>query len=455
MQSEHIVIQVAKKISEIYTKSVEHELNMLSGEIKEELQKVFLLFQEDFNLYFNDKKYYSFTYRVKGKDSLYEKLHRKNIIFDLIKELNITDITDINVDTLINKIKNFDDNIGFRIICDLQEDVENVFNLLKEKEKEFISLEFKNLDTQPSKMKNGHIIYKIEAKFKNTPFELQIKNKFDAAWGDMEHSLYYKNNKINIVKEINKISFNHVADMLKQIDNYMSMLRKMNKEALNDGIKEDNILILSKIEERYETPLKEAISNDFVFDFSNIAEQLIFMVKDKINTTAQVHIKRIIDEFLQNGKKRHNNWGIIILEAIYRDLVVDNENSFIEKYKEFIFEKLNISTDHIDLRKLMGLTYDQAIKEKPGSEHLIKLSNYQNLQKLGIQINDIILNEIEDEDEDDDIKEIIFKYFGFKYFSLSIQALNFTDHMELIDEINEKLKSSDLDHRIKTQLGLI
>lgn len=454
MQSEHIVIQVAKKISEIYTKSIEHELNMLSGEIKEELQKVFLLFQEDFNLYFNDKKYYSFTYRVKGKDSLYEKLHRKNIIFDLIKELNITDITDINVNTLINKIKNFDDNIGFRIICDLQEDVENVFNLLKEKEKEFINLEFKNLDTQPSKMKNGHIIYKIEAKFKDIPFELQIKNKFDAAWGDMEHSLYYKNNKINIVKEINKLSFNHIAEMLIQIDNYMSKLRRMNKEALNDGIKEDNILILSKIEERYETPLKEAISNDFVFDFSNIAEQLIFMVKDKVNTQSQVHIKRIINDFLKDEKKRHNTWGIIILEAIYRDLVLDNENSFIEKYKEFILKSLNISPEQNDLKEFISLTYEEAIKEKPGSEHLIKLLNYQNLQKLGIHINDIILDETEIEDNQD-IKEIIFKYFGFKYFSLSISALNYTDHIELIDRINEKLKSSDLDHRIKIQLGSI
>ena len=197
-------------------------------------------------------------------------------------------------------------------------------------------------------MKNGHIIYKIEAKFKDIPFELQIKNKFDAAWGDMEHSLYYKNNKINIVKEINKLSFTHIAEMLIQIDNYMSTLRRMNKEALNDGIKEDNILILSKIEERYETPLKEAISNDFVFDFSNIAEQLIFMVKDKVNTQSQVHIKRIINEFLKDEKKRHNTWGIIILEAIYRDLVVDNENSFIEKYKEFILKSLNISPEQND-----------------------------------------------------------------------------------------------------------
>lgn len=454
MQNEHIVIQVAKKISETYIDLVKNELDKISKEIEEELKGVFLCFQEDFNLYFNDKKYYYFTYRVKGKDSLYEKLHRKNIIFDLIKKLNIKNITDINETTLINEIKNFDDNIGFRIICDLQEDVENVFNLLKEKEKEFMNLEFKNLDTQPSKMKNGHLIYKIEAKFKDIPFELQIKNKFDAAWGDMEHNLYYKNNKINIVKEINKLSFNHIAEMLIQIDNYMSKLRRMNKEALEDGINEENISILSKIETRYEHALKAAISNDFIFDFTNIAKQLIFMVKDKVNTDAQVHIKRIIDELLKDNKKYHNTWGIIILEAIYRDLVVDNENSFIEKYKEFILKSLNISPEQNDLKKFIGLTYDEAIKEKPGSEHLIKLLNYQNLQKLGIQINDIILDETEIGDSED-IKEIIFKYFGFKYFSLSISALNYTDNIELIDRINEKLKSSDLDHRIKIQLGLI
>ena len=104
MSTDHTVIQVAKKISELYKTSIESDLKDISSNIEEELRLVFSEFDEDFHLIYNDKKYYSFTYRVKKENSLYEKLHRKNLIFDLIKELNINNLSDIKENILVEKI---------------------------------------------------------------------------------------------------------------------------------------------------------------------------------------------------------------------------------------------------------------------------------------------------------------------------------------------------------------
>ena len=315
-------------------------------------------------------------------------------------------------------------------------------------------------------MKNGHIIYKIEVKYNDIPFELQIKNKLDSAWGDMEHDLYYKNNKINIVEEINKLSFNHLGIMLKQIDDYMSKLRKMNQEALTEGINTNNILTLRKIEERYEKPLKDAISSDFIFNFGDISDQLIFMTKDKIESAGgKVHISRIINDFLKEGDKRHNSWAIIILEAIYRDLINDDDTSFIEAYKEFIYFYLNIQKEQTELQKFIELTYTKAIKEKLGSEHLLQLNQYKNLHDLGIFLTDIMINEVE---IDNSNKESLFKYFGYKYFRMEItnSELDELDELdEIIEKIEECLKSRleetklsperiEQNNEIKIQLGL-
>lgn len=335
------LINISKKIADLYDKSVREDLERISKNIEKELSEHMSTFDNLYKLKSdtNNKKYYDFTYRIKNKDSLYEKLHRKNLIFSLIKQY---DFENIDNNSLIKIIKDFDDNIGFRIICDLQEDVKNVFELLKDYEIKFTNFKFLNLHNQPTKMKNGNNIYKINSIYKDIPFELQIKSKLNSAFEDMEHDLYYKNNQINIVKDINKLSFTQISYMLKQIDNYMSELRKTNKDALKEDDYVKNIAILTEIENKYKKELKKAIADDFIFNFEEISEQLIFMVKkENIDSKKTFHINRIIQDILKNNNIRHNSWGIIILEAIYLDSVENDDKIFLDEYLKFILHKIN------------------------------------------------------------------------------------------------------------------
>ncbi len=451
------LISISKKISDLYDKSVRKDLEIISKNIEKELSEHMSTIDNLFKLKSdtNNKKYYDFTYRIKNKDSLYEKLHRKNLIFSLVKQNDFENMED---NSLIDIIKNFDDNIGFRIICDLQEDVKNVFELLKDYEIKFTNFKFLNLHNQPTKMKNGNNIYKINSIYKNIPFELQIKSKLNSAFEDMEHDLYYKNNQINIVKDINKLSFTQISYMLKQIDNYMSELRKTNKNALKEDDYVKNIAILTEIENRYKKELKKAIADDFIFNFEEISEQLIFMVKkENIDSKKPSHINRIIQDILKNNNIRHNSWGIIILEAIYLDSVENDDKIFLDEYLKFILHKINARSTERNVLKYIKLIYKISLKEKLGSEHLLKYNEYKHLSKLINILDTILMNEVEI--EKDQINNV-YKYFSYKYFNLDISKLNNVPKLEeLNNNISYLLEQNSLIWKesadeIKLKLGL-
>jgi ppGpp synthetase/RelA/SpoT-type nucleotidyltranferase len=191
-------------------------------------------------------KHYSFSTRVKDAESLKEKIIRNNLFSS---SFSVEDGFDPENGDLISSVKdelfNLDDLIGIKILADLNSDCVRMYELIKSPE--FISrakaqgiiLNESDLRSQPQTMRNGLKIYKIKGKYEKYNFELQIKSKIISAWGDMEHSIFYKDYSVSPVRDTTQSSMNHVGKLLFEIDDFLESIRianshyKQNAKALS------------------------------------------------------------------------------------------------------------------------------------------------------------------------------------------------------------------------------
>lgn len=444
------IVLVAEEISNIYEKKTKKILEKKVKRIREILEKIFDKYDCGFSLtytnsVYKNKKLYKFVHRIKDKNSLNEKLNRKNIVFNLINELSLTkaNYKTPTKSKLIheNILNNFDDNIGFRILCDLEIDVVNALSLIKNKQNEFSNIQFLNLSDQPKRMKNGLFINKLECKFENVHFELQIKSKIESAWADMEHDLYYKDHKVDIIKEINKLSISHTGILLKQIDNYLSDLRNMNNGFY---VNNKDIEFLTQIENRYSDSLKSAVSDNFIFDFSNISKQLLYILGNNAlnNTSSNINLRIHLESILNSKNKRHDSWEMIILEAIYREINGDafEENEYLNKYFNFILYSIDCKID--EFKENILYVFNNIINSINGSDHLINLEKYEILFDLYKTLQEILLEYEENFNFDNDQKNMIFNYFGCKIFNVekSISLIDEKELQTIYAELNRKSK---------------
>ena len=112
----------------------------------------------------------------------------------------------------------------------------------------------------------------------------------------------------------------------------------------------------------------------------------------------------------------------------------------------------------------IGLVYFQAINKKLGSEHLLKLEEYENLKHLGT----FLVSGLSEFEGDID-KLNLFEYYGYKYFGIdnTVSEEDFKVSFDL-DEINtflenkltktkhNKLTKVEVEryNKIKSKLGL-
>lgn len=135
--------------------------------------------------------------RIKSRESLEEKLRRKNYI----EKWGIVD----NDDSVQSAIcEHLPDLFGFRINCYFKDDEEKIFNKLVEflESKDEIKLE-----TNPNLIqRNGHTIYKIAGKYQEIKnsfcFEVQVKSLIHDTWGEVEHSIIYKSRAYNSYSDL-------------------------------------------------------------------------------------------------------------------------------------------------------------------------------------------------------------------------------------------------------------
>lgn len=277
-------------------------------------------------------KFYSIVSRVKEANSLSEKLIRNNDYNDFDNILQ--DIDNIDPIQLKNKLKELDDIIGVKILTDLNIDTINMFKLISSsnfvtyaKDKGIV-LNEDDLKSQPVQMKNGLNIYKIKCQFEDWKFELQIKSKLESAWGDMEHSIFYKDYKVTPVRDLAQQSMNHIGQLLIEIDDFLQEIRNAND---NFSINSNVILFINEFEEKFSNVVRDNL-NGISYNFKKIAS-ICYNIK-QVNPSALDNSKIELDyQSFENEKYnpyikyRNENFDLQIFESI----ILTNINSNITK----------------------------------------------------------------------------------------------------------------------------
>lgn len=167
-------------------------------------------------------------------------------------------------------IKDLPDLIGVRVQCLLNQHEKSAYELLQNKRESLDEAGFSNYQTpngavlslrlqnQPEKQKNGHDIFRIEGKYNSSEleepvhFELQIKSMVHAFWGELEHSMFYKNYDYFISQKILTQSMDNILAELDLIDRELEGLQNHIWRNNNDRIKELKSVGVSVIQKKYQ-----------------------------------------------------------------------------------------------------------------------------------------------------------------------------------------------------------
>lgn len=289
-------------------------------------------------------KNYSFTHRVKEVISLKEKIIRGNLLNSFNPVLPEGFTPNGALDRIIkDKLYELDDLIGIKILTDLIIDCKKMYELIKSPEfkdkatSKGISLDEIEMADQPQTMRNGLEIYKIKGQFKQFKFELQIKSKITSAWGDMEHSIFYKDYEITPVRDSAQKSMNHVGKLLFDIDNFVESIRSANK---NYEANANALLFLSWFEKAYNELIKIELDN-VSYRFEVIAELLyqtsIQLTIDQSKPIKDLRIEHFeiipnIPQLINHVSNRNKSYDLKILEGVVvswlldEQIVISNEN---------------------------------------------------------------------------------------------------------------------------------
>lgn len=388
-------IEIFNEISKIYfekTEKPDNDLENAAKEIKTKLKDILDAKSDDSlktNTSVNPVFYYNLKSRVKGLSSLEEKLVRKNLGFNLINKLNIKP----GVDLTDNKIKNkifkeiclFDDIIGLRIVTELKSDCKSIHELILSNNEDLIDDEIEinedELKNQPEKMQNGLPIFRMKGVYKKRyAFELQIKSKIDEAWGEMDHTIFYKDYSVTPIKNTVHETMNHVGKLLDKIEDLLLGLRNSNKEY------EKNLKQIKELNE-IDNELSPLIYNKLKvnFDISKIANFVIFFrekaeivnPEDNLTDLDFKNLKfSVKDEFLNNYIKiRNNSFELTIIESLYfnwaekkntinntEENYEENLNLYLDLYVSHLSEKLNENDDIIEKGLADPITLKERIK---------------------------------------------------------------------------------------------
>ncbi|MGL5354091.1 MAG: GTP pyrophosphokinase, partial [Clostridium sp.] len=258
---------------------IDNVINILDKE-QIELENIREEVEEFFDSMFMGKSegYININSRVKGSESLKEKILRNNYYSKGIRE-----------EELIYRLS---DLIGVRLECRFIKDEDELYLILKENfniegnnkfnrsfSNENIFLEFSS--QQPQKQKNGFKIYRIDGyvlnKGKKIPFELQIKSLVNIFWGEIEHKIIYKNNSYMLIDDYLKDIMKSIKKNLSMIDHQLlATYNQFGHQSSNEESerKEEFEKLLSKIiYDAYAVKMKKHLG--FVVDFKKPCDTIM------------------------------------------------------------------------------------------------------------------------------------------------------------------------------------
>ena len=185
------------------------------------------------------------TGRVKSVSSILEKMQRKHIPMDQME-------------------KEVEDIAGVRIICQFEEDILTVAELIKERE----DMEIKSIKDYLKKIKKSgyrsyHMIiyYTVETLQgpKRLQAEIQIRTMAMNFWATIEHSLQYKYKGDMPAHVTDRLS--KAADAINLLDHEMASVRNEIMDAQNFSQMQSNLVkdILNNIENLYKISNKREV----------------------------------------------------------------------------------------------------------------------------------------------------------------------------------------------------
>ncbi|WP_315819390.1 RelA/SpoT domain-containing protein [Paraflavitalea speifideaquila] len=271
-------------------------------------------------------KYYHVKSRIKATDNFYEKLIRKNIGLTLTNKYDLIqneENLNLKKGEIITDIQNLDDIIGLRIVTELKKDCVNVYELLENSGDFFQEkqIKFKDLKGQPQKMKNGLDIYRIKGIFQGIfGFELQIKSKIDEAWGELDHTLFYKDYSISPIKDTVQVTMNNVGELLDRIEYLLYDLRESGSNYIENA---EHLKFQEELEHEISVLLKEKFETPY--RLKEIAHYLKYF-RDKLGV-GEVRLDSIGYNHLEWAgastftnsyiKIRNSNFDLLLIETLY------------------------------------------------------------------------------------------------------------------------------------------
>ncbi len=258
--------------------------------------------------------------RIKGTDSLREKIIRKNYFQDYedSKEFinNLPDLIGIRLVCLSNK----EESILFNELEKLfSKEKDSEFNIIEgtEKKGEYIQI---NIKGQPDTQKNGHKIYKMDAKWINSGqainIELQIKSLIHTFWGEVDHMLFYKNYSYMINEDFYKGFMESTFKILQNVDYQLESM----KEQMKIRNEEEQVIELKEMSARI-------LYNTYKSDALELFKCNIDL-KEAFELIASIYFKKITDK-----TQALSCFSSIVSKINLRNSTLDENKYKFEEYK--------------------------------------------------------------------------------------------------------------------------
>ena len=428
-------------------------------------------------------KFFSLIHRVKEPESLREKFYRGNLLQVDFKEIRLTNGADVKRqrDDIKSVFKKCDDIIGVKILTDLNEDCKKVISILKNSElflrKQGIILDKEDLAAQPVPMKNGLDIYKIKGHFNsNYAFELQIKSKIQSVWGDMEHSIFYKDYFISPVRDSTQATMNHIGKMLYQIDEFLLSVRNA-----NDNFKSNSKFteFLTWFDDNYTSKISYSLGVGYKID--SISEVLAY-VTNKIKPIIirdlefkHFKYKPTLDLYKKYILIRNNSYDLKIFESVVfswlweeSDITKADINLKFDTYFELIYGYITIEVsskfqgqEEIEVMDKIKIYFNEILKYHPKSNFILSPNDHIKHFEFMVYIkSELELNGDKNIEDYYNKLDLIFINMRFKGdFVKQISDLKFTlddvqNYREILGNISNSIKIKEK-KMFKKELSLI
>jgi hypothetical protein len=265
-------------------------------------------------------------------------------------------------------------------------------------------------------MKNGLQIFKIKGEYERYRFELQIKSKIISAWGDMEHSIFYKDYSVSPIKDSTQSSMNHVGKLLFEIDDFLQSIRLANKNYKENA---NALNFLQWFDTNYTSKISEKLDN-VGYRINGISELLYavyLQLPSRDNLESSLlrydHFEFVIDDpiLASYSLMRNKFYDLKILESIILGWILnvdytiseDHINADLIQYIEtlqhatssFLVNK-NPGLDESEILNIIKQYYAIAFKYQCNERFLLdinKLNSFFLLRSHLIELADLVFDE--------------------------------------------------------------